>query len=100
MFSIATLALLVNIACFLLLYRYRTGDINLKASWICSCNDMLGNVGVLLSASLVAWLDTPWPDWLIGGLIAGVVIHSALRIIQQAGQEWKTGRVALSPCLD
>jgi cation diffusion facilitator family transporter len=74
------LALLVNTICFLLLARYRDGEINLRATWICSRNDMLGNIGVLLAAVLVGWMNSMWPDILIGLLIAMVVIKSALRI--------------------
>jgi len=83
-FSIALLALTVNIISFAFLYQHRKGDVNLKASWICSRNDMLANVGVLISAGLVAWLDAPWPDWLVGGLIAIIVLHSSFGIIKEA----------------
>jgi len=81
------LALLVNTACFLLLARFRHGDINLRATWICSRNDMIGNVGVLVAAGLVILLDSMWPDIVIGLLIALLVIRSALRIIAEARSE-------------
>ncbi|MDH3871245.1 MAG: cation diffusion facilitator family transporter [Gammaproteobacteria bacterium] len=81
------LALLVNTACFLLLARFRHGDINLRATWICSRNDMIGNVGVLVAAGLVIQLDSMWPDIVIGLLIALLVIRSALRIIAEARSE-------------
>lgn len=82
--SIALLALTVNIISFAFLYQHRKGDVNLKASWICSRNDMIANVGVLISAGLVAWLNAPWPDWLVGGLIAVIVLHSSFGIIKEA----------------
>ena len=78
------LALLANTVCFVLLSRFRDGDINLRATWICSRNDMIGNVGVLLAAGLVIWLESGWPDILIGLMIALVVIRSALRISMEA----------------
>ena len=81
------IALLANTLCFLLLMRFRDGDINLRATWICSRNDMLGNVGVLLAAGMVAWLGSPVPDIVIGMLIAAVVIRSAWRITFEARQE-------------
>lgn len=74
------LALIVNTISFVLLARFREGDINLRATWICSRNDMIGNVGVLIAAGLVMWLDSGWPDTIIGLIIAGVVIYSALKI--------------------
>jgi cation diffusion facilitator family transporter len=78
------LALVANTICFVLLARFREGDINLRATWICSRNDMIGNVGVLIAAGLVLWLESGWPDILIGLLIAGVVIRSASRIAGEA----------------
>jgi cation diffusion facilitator family transporter len=81
------IALLVNSVCFLLLSRYRDGDINLRATWICSRNDMLGNIGVLIAAGLVNWLGALWPDIVIGLLIAAVVVHSAVRVIREARSE-------------
>jgi cation diffusion facilitator family transporter len=84
------LALVVNTVCFLMLARFRDGDINLRATWICSRNDMIGNVGVLVAAGLVMWLDSIWPDIVIGLLIALVVIRSALRIIIEARTELRS----------
>jgi len=85
------IALVANTICFMLLTRFREGDINLRATWICSRNDMIGNVGVLVAAGLVVYTGTAWPDILIGLLIAGVVVHSAVKIIQEAWQNLKHG---------
>lgn len=81
------LALLANALCVALLARYRSGDINLRATWICSRNDMIGNVGVLIAAGLVGWLQSAWPDILIGLLIAGIVIRSAWAVIHEAREQ-------------
>ncbi len=83
---IGFLALAVNLACLLLLLKFRSGDVNMRASWICSRNDVLANVGVLLAAGLVAWLGSPWPDLIIGALIAALVIYSAGKILLEAKQ--------------
>ncbi|MBD2860327.1 cation transporter [Spongiibacter sp. KMU-158] len=88
---IAALALAVNISCFALLYRFRSGDINMRASWLCSRNDMLANVGVLVAAWMVNLLSSAWPDYVIAALIAGVVIHSAYGILVQARRNLKEG---------
>jgi cation diffusion facilitator family transporter len=78
------LALLANTLCFVLLTRFRDGDINLRATWICSRNDMIGNVGVLLAAALVTWTGSSFPDAAIGLAIAAIVIHSAWHILIEA----------------
>ena len=96
--SISLLAFVVNAACFFMLFQFRRGDINLRASWICSRNDMLANTGVLTSGVLVAWLSSPWPDWVIAAVIAGIVIHSAWRIIHSARLALEGGEARMGSC--
>lgn len=93
MLSIGLMALCVNMVCFGLLFRFRKGDVNLKASWICSRNDILANIGVLISAFLVGRLNTAWPDWVIGAVIAIIVIHSSIVIIREARSSIKDGHL-------
>ena len=98
MLWVALLALAVNIACFALLYSSRNGDINIRASWICSRNDMIMNGGVILSALLVAKLNMAWPDLVIATVIALIVLRSAIRIIRDA-RAVKTGeKTDISGC--
>lgn len=78
------LALLANTVSFYLLRHYRDGDINMQATWICTRNDMINNVGVMTAAGLVAWLASPLPDIIIGLIIASIVIHSAWGVIRKA----------------
>jgi Co/Zn/Cd efflux system component len=86
MLSVAFIALLVNVICFAMLYRFRNGDINIRASWICSRNDMLLNTGVIFSALLVSSQNAAWPDLLIALVIAAIVIVSAIGIVRNALQ--------------
>ena len=103
MSSIGVLALVVNVSCFFLLHRFRNGDINHRASWIYSHNDMVANPGVIAAAALVVWFAAPWPDWIVGGLIAALIIHSAFGIIRSAlkalisNKELPTGCCESSP---
>ncbi|MFD2632689.1 cation diffusion facilitator family transporter [Idiomarina piscisalsi] len=98
MLWIAGLALVVNIACFALLYSSRNGDINIRASWICSRNDMLMNTGVIISALLVAQLNMAWPDLVIATVIALVVLRSAIRIIRDARAVKAGDKADISGC--
>jgi len=77
-------ALIVNTVCFVLLRQFRQGDINLRAVWICSRNDMLANIGVLVAAGLVVLTQEAWPDIVIGTIIASIIVHSAWKIIQES----------------
>ena len=98
MLWVAGLALVVNVLCFALLYSSRNGDINIRASWICSRNDMLMNTGVISSALLVAQLDMAWPDLLIATVIALIVLRSAIRIIRDARAVKAGGKTDISGC--
>ncbi|MFZ5842263.1 MAG: cation transporter [Pseudomonadota bacterium] len=84
MSMLSMLAMLVNGGCVLLLLRFRHGDINLRASWICSRNDLLGNLAVLAAAVLVGITGSAWPDRLVGLCLAGVMTHSAWQIGREA----------------
>jgi Co/Zn/Cd efflux system component len=98
MLWVAGLALLVNVLCFALLYSSRNGDINIRASWICSRNDMLMNTGVIVSAVLVAQLNMAWPDLVIATVIALIVLRSAIRIIRDARAVKAGDKTDISGC--
>lgn len=77
-------ALIVNVACALMLVPHRTGDANVRAVWLFSRNDAIGNLAVLVAAGLVAWTKTAWPDLSVAVIISGLFIHSAWAILRDA----------------
>lgn len=81
------LALIANSISFFLLMAYRDGDINMRATWVCTRNDMINNIGVLIAAGLVYWLSSPLPDIIIGVVIAFIVMRSAWGVIREAREE-------------
>ena len=83
---VGVLALLANLVCFFLLYRSRGYNLNMSSSWLCSRNDLIANVGVLLAASSIYLLASRWPDIIVGALISGVFLRSALNVLQQSLQ--------------
>ncbi|MEQ9641422.1 MAG: cation transporter [Alphaproteobacteria bacterium] len=78
------IALVVNIVAALVLIPHRSGDANVRAVWLFSRNDAIGNVAVVAAAGLVYWTATPWPDLVVAVLIAGLFLHSAWRIVSDA----------------
>ncbi|MEZ5819253.1 MAG: cation transporter [Xanthobacteraceae bacterium] len=78
------IALAVNVAAAMVLLPHRHGDANVRAVWLFSRNDALGNVAVVIAASLVAWTQTPWPDLVVAVVIAGLFLQSAFSIISDA----------------
>lgn len=77
-------ALAVNIAAAVVLIPHRTGDSNVRAVWLFSRNDALGNAAVVVAAGLVWWTGTPWPDLVVACIIAGLFLQSSWSIIRDA----------------
>ena len=82
MMAMAMVALIANVLCIVLLAAHRQGGVHMRASWIFSTNDVIANLGVILAGALVAWTDSHLPDLVIGGVIAGVVLTGAIRILR------------------
>jgi cation diffusion facilitator family transporter len=80
-------AFLANVVCLWLLWQHRHDDINMRSAWVCSRNDVIGNVGVLLAAVAVHITGSPWPDIMMGLLIAAVFGRSAIVVIREASRE-------------
>jgi Co/Zn/Cd efflux system component len=78
------IALAVNVLAVVVLIPHRAGDANVRAVWLFSRNDAIGNVAVLIAAGLVAWTRTPWPDLVVAAVIAGLFLQAAWSIIHDA----------------
>jgi Co/Zn/Cd efflux system component len=85
--AIGLLALVANLACLGLLWARRGDDINMRSAWVCSRNDVVGNVAVLLAAALVLVTGSPWPDVIVGLAVAALVSQSAVRIVREATRQ-------------
>lgn len=82
--SIGMLALAANIASVLILLRFREGDANVRSVWLCSRNDAIGNVAVVLAATGVFATGTAWPDLAVAAIMASLFLTSSVKIIKQA----------------
>jgi Co/Zn/Cd efflux system component len=91
---VGLLALAVNIFCLVLLWRHRADDINMQSAWLCSRNDVIGNVGVLLTALAIGLIGSAWPDILIGLVMAAVFCSSARTVIRGARRAQPAPRLA------
>ncbi|MEC9066599.1 MAG: cation transporter [Pseudomonadota bacterium] len=88
---VGALALAVNLAVALLLFRYRGGDANMRSVWICSRNDAIGNLAVLAAAAGVFGTGRAWPDLLVATLVAGLAIWGSAQVFTQARRELAHG---------
>jgi Co/Zn/Cd efflux system component len=80
-------ALAANAAVFTMLWAYRDGDSNMRSVWLCSRNDVIGNLAVLLAALGVFGTSTGWPDILVAAIIAALALQGSRQVIRQSIQE-------------
>lgn len=85
--AIGLLALLANGLVALMLYAFRDGDANMRSVWLCSRNDAIGNVAVMLAAAGVFGTGHGWPDLVVATIMAGLALSSGRAILRQASGE-------------
>jgi Co/Zn/Cd efflux system component len=82
--AIGFAALAANAASFALLWAFRAGDANMRSAWICTRNDVLGNLAVLAAAAGVFGTGTGWPDVIVAAVMAGLALQGAVIVIRQS----------------
>lgn len=82
--AVGLLALAANVTCLALLFRRRSDDLNMRSTWVCSRNDIIANVGVLVAAGAVAAAGSNWPDIAVGALIAALFLRDSLSIVRES----------------
>lgn len=85
--AVALLALAVNVGVAAMLYRYRSGDSNMRSVWLCSRNDAVGNIAVGLAALGVLGTGAAWPDLLVAVGMAALALGGAWSVMRQARGE-------------
>jgi Co/Zn/Cd efflux system component len=92
--AIGFAALAANAISFGLLWAYRDGDANMRSAWICTRNDVLGNLAVLLAAAGVFGTGTGWPDIIVATIMASLALQGSWLVVQQSLRELRQGSLA------
>jgi Co/Zn/Cd efflux system component len=92
--AVGFVALAANAISFGLLWAYRDGDANMRSAWICTRNDVLGNLAVLLAAAGVFGTGTGWPDIIVAGIMACLALQGAWLVVRQSLSELRQGSLA------
>ena len=87
---IGALALAANLASVFLLMSYKDGDANVRSVWLCSRNDAIGNVAVMVAALGVWGMASGWPDLIVAAIMASLFLSSSFQIVRQALEERRT----------
>jgi Co/Zn/Cd efflux system component len=90
--AIGVLALVANAASVLILMRYKDGDANVRSVWLCSRNDAIGNIAVMIAALAVWGTATRWPDLLVAAIMASLFLTSSIQILRQSFREMRAAR--------
>jgi cation diffusion facilitator family transporter len=90
--AVGMLALIANVSVAIMLYAYREGDANMQSVWLCSRNDAIGNVAVMIAALGVFGSGSAWPDLLVAVIMAGLGLSAAVRVIKKANGEILTSK--------
>lgn len=93
---IGFLALAANLGSVVLLRPYKDGDANVRSVWLCSRNDAIGNVIVMVAALGVWGTASAWPDLIVAGIMAGIFLTSSVQILRQAWGEYRRGESTLA----
>jgi Co/Zn/Cd efflux system component len=94
--AVGLAALAANAASFGLLWAYRRGDANMRSAWICTRNDVLGNLAVLLAALGVLGTGTGWPDVIVAAVMAGLALQGAALVLRQSRAELRVPPVPVA----
>ena len=92
--AVGVAALLANATSFALLWAYREGDSNMRSAWICTRNDVLGNLAVLLAALGVFGTGTGWPDITVAAIMAALALQGAWIVIGHSWSELRAPALA------
>jgi len=92
--AVGFLALAANGTVAALLFTYRNGDANMRSVWVCSRNDAIANVAVMLAATGVFATGTHWPDIIVAALIGGLNLTGAMGVMSQASREMRRTNLA------
>ena len=87
MMAMGAVALVANVICLVIIRKQKNEEVHMRASWIFSANDVIANLGVIFAGVLVFWLDSRWPDLVIGVIVSCVVLRGAKMILEEAGNE-------------
>ncbi|EAT09469.1 Cation efflux protein [Sphingomonas sp. SKA58] len=94
------IALVANLTCLALLYRFRNRDVNMSSTFECSRNDVIANTGVLVAAAGVYAFRASWPDIVVGSIIALLFFRSAIRVLREAWPQFRSARPQTAVPLD
>ncbi|AFY92832.1 cation transporter [Chamaesiphon minutus] len=91
MIGMSVISTAINLLSLKLLKPLKNADVNLRAAQTFSINDFVSNLGILVAGGLVAWIEQPWPDLVVGVAIAAIAVKGGIDILRDAARESRSG---------
>ncbi|AZT85048.1 cation transporter [Marinobacter sp. NP-4(2019)] len=82
--AVGLLALVANVGVAIMLFKFREGDSDMRSVWLCSRNDAIGNIAVMVAALGVFGTGTAWPDLAVAAVMGGLAITSGVSVVRHA----------------
>lgn len=92
MMLVGLVALIANVTCLAIIAKHRRGEVHMRASWIFSTNDVIANLGVIAGGALVYYLDSRFPDLVIGFIVGIIVLRGGIQIMKEAREAKAAGK--------
>ncbi len=94
--SVGLLALVANVSVAITLFRFRSGDADMRSVWLCSRNDAIGNIAVMIAAAGVFGTGSAWPDLVVAGIMGTLAITAGISVVRHARADIAAARSAAS----
>ena len=95
--AVGFLALVANVSVAWILYAFREGDANMRSVWLCSRNDAISNIAVMIAALGVMGTRSAWPDLTVATIMAALALTGGWAVLQHARRELAQEAVAAAP---
>jgi Co/Zn/Cd efflux system component len=93
--AVGFLALVANMSVAVMLFKFREGDSDMRSVWLCSRNDAIGNVAVMVAALGVFGTGTAWPDLAVASVMGGLAITAGISVVRHARKDIREAQAAL-----
>lgn len=94
--AVGLLALAANVGVAIILFKFREGDSDMRSVWLCSRNDAIGNMAVMVAALGVFGTGTAWPDLAVAAVMGGLAITSGISVVRHARDDIRGAQNARS----
>ena len=92
--AVGLLALAANMSVAAMLFKFREGDSAMRSVWVCSRNDAISNIAVMVAALGVFGTGTAWPDLIVAAIMGTLAITAGISVVRHARSDIAEARAS------